>query len=292
MKPIRDAWAIQIEVTNACQNSCAHCTRAVRHVRKPYFMEPSLIELALRSLDGYVGRIGCMGGEPTSHPDFELICRLYQKYYDRGHTGLWTSGGSYYDRHKKLIMKTFQMQLYNDHSAVGEHHPFLIASEECVPDEDLRLRLIDQCWVQSKWSPAINPKGAFFCEIAAVLDLLFDGPGGMDIKPGWWKRELVDFQDQIDWACPKCSMAVPFPKVKNDIPVEFVSPGNLERLKRAGSPWKKYSVVDEQYDEQDIKAVLEEGYRPWDYLGPNRTRVKGMEGCGKYNYDLPHEVCI
>jgi len=44
MKPIYDAWLIQIEITNACGKKCAYCTRAVPHFKNPYFAEMTFIE--------------------------------------------------------------------------------------------------------------------------------------------------------------------------------------------------------------------------------------------------------
>ena len=63
-----------------------------------------------------------------------------------------------------------------------------------MPDE-VWLPLRDKCWVQNEWSASITPKGAFFCEIAAALDMLFDGPGGWKIEPGWWRRTPEEFGD-------------------------------------------------------------------------------------------------
>lgn len=79
MKPIYDAWLIQIEVTNACNIGCANCTRFVGHHKKPYFMDLDFVEKAVDSLQDFKGGIGIMGGEPTLHPQFEEICRLLQR---------------------------------------------------------------------------------------------------------------------------------------------------------------------------------------------------------------------
>ena len=52
MRPIRDMWFIQIEVTNACHMHCADCTRFVGHHKKPFFMDLPMIEKAIDSLAG------------------------------------------------------------------------------------------------------------------------------------------------------------------------------------------------------------------------------------------------
>ena len=54
-----------------------------------------------------------------------------------------------------------------------------------------------------------NSKGRIFCEVAASLDYLFEGPGGYEIKKGWWKKKPKDFQDQVKRYCTSCSGALP-----------------------------------------------------------------------------------
>ena len=60
MKPISENVVIQIEITNACHLSCANCSRLVGHHRKPFFMTPYQVRDAIRSLDGFPGRIDHM----------------------------------------------------------------------------------------------------------------------------------------------------------------------------------------------------------------------------------------
>lgn len=294
MKHLYDAWLIQIEITNACHLRCAHCSRGVPHVRKPYFMSLGEVEMALQSLEGWPKGVGCMGGEPTMHPEFEDICRLYQKHVGRARSGLWTSGGPQYDKYEKLIGETFRMVLYNDHSEVGKHQPLMIASEECVPDEKLRNELIDNCWLQKLWSPAINTKGAFFCEVAAVFDLLFEGPGGYEVEKGWWKKRVCDFRDQRDRYCRYCSIPVPLREVPNDAGKDYVSPANAERLLRAGSPWAKrgkIELIERQFDREDIELFISTSkYAPWEYLGESETRDKKGRMKGGYTKRREHTV--
>jgi hypothetical protein len=142
--------------------------------------------------------------------------------------------------------------------------------------------LIDRCWIQELWSPSINPKGAFFCEIAAVFDLLFDGPGGYPVEKDWWKKEVAGFQDQRDRYCGMCSMPVPLPQIKNDNPADTVSWENHKRLVKAGSDWK-CNVLSGQLTREDIEKTLEEGkYAPWEYLGEKGIRDK--DSCAKGGY--------
>jgi hypothetical protein len=261
MKAIKDAWLVQIDITNACHLRCAHCTRAVPHVRRPYFADLKFVETALRSLEGWRRGVGCMGGEPTVHPQFPEICRLYRRYFPKAQCGLFTAGGKLYEKHKDLIEQTFGIILYNDHSATGVHQPILVASEDVIKDEELRNELIDKCWVQWLWSPSITPRGAFFCEVAGTIDNLFYGPGGFPIEPGWWRRTPAECMGQRDEFCRSCSAPIPMPHYPQDLPHDYVSPSNLKRLEAVGSPLVrngKYRVLDAVYTREDIKRMKKE----------------------------------
>lgn len=270
MKPIYDAWLIQIEITNACNIGCANCTRMVGHHKKPYFMDMDFIEKALDSLEGFKGGVGIMGGEPTLHPQFEEICRLLQGKNLNHKSGLWTSGYKW-DFYKELIRKTFKRGVYyNDHSSPKQRHqPILIAIEELVDDKEIMWKLIDNCWVHDLWSPSINPKGAFFCEVAAALDLLFDGPGGYPVEQGWWNKTPSEFRDQVERYCPLCGGSLPFTCPSNKEANDLVTPKNYERLLRVDSPKAKAGKIEIFNKKMTNKEILylKEKWKPWDYLG-------------------------
>ena len=258
MKPINDAWLIQIEITNACINRCAHCTRAVRHFSIPYFFELNFIEQALQSMQGWKRGVGCMGGEPTLHPEFPEICALYRKYFPRRQCGIFTCGGPRFESYQTLIKETFGIIHYHNHKTPAYHQPIMAASEEIVPDPALRRALTRECWLQRKWSPAISKKGCFFCEVAATFDLLFDGPGGYPVAPGWWKKDERAFADQVERYCCLCSMPVPMESYPDDIPYDYVSPKNAKRLHVAGSPLAirdRLKIIDGPITSGSIREV-------------------------------------
>lgn len=102
-------------------------------------------------------------------------------------------------------------------------------------DADL-FAATEHCWIQESWSAAINPKGAWFCEVAASLSDLFNGPQGWDVQPDWWKATTKDFAAQRDWACRKCGAALPIKRIRNSQDErDDISESNLERLKAVGS---------------------------------------------------------
>lgn len=268
MKNIYDAWLIPIDITNACINKCAHCTRATRHFNRPYFMDLDTVEKALKSLRNWKKNVGCIGGEPTIHPQFEEICRLFRKYFPRNRCALFTCGGEKYKKYEDLIHKTFGIINYNEHKKPSHHQPMLVASQEVIKDKELLNELIDNCWLQYHWCPSITIKGCFFCEVAGTLDMLFDGPGGYPIKPGWWKIRKEQFHDQKERYCKLCSICIPIPSLPDNIDYELISKENAERLKN--SPLKargKLRIADHVYTREELEALVESNsYRhPKDY---------------------------
>jgi hypothetical protein len=287
MRPIHENTVIQIDITNACHLSCANCTRFVGHHRNPYFMCLDDVRRSIASLDGFPGRIGIMGGEPALHPQFREILALMREMIPyKPRREFWTAGFKWQE-YKEDILLTFDQDriAFNDHTQrTGKHQPLLVAIDEVVEDPELRKMLIDNCPFQLKWSAAITPKGAYFCEIAASQAWLLDGPDGYPIEPGWWRKEPADFQDQVEQFCGKCSGALPMPFFSDgrggrDGPTkDVVSPGNMERLLAAGSPKANrgnVTVWDKKITAEDIDKIGEwnprsfrdfEAHVPEDYV--------------------------
>lgn len=222
--------------------------------------------------EGFPGKIGIMGGEPTAHPKFAEICKMLQELVpEQGKRQLWTDGYRY-KKYEQIIKDTFDDENvhYNDHSdeKVGWHQPLLVASEESVADRELMWRLIHNCWIQWRWSASITPKGGFFCEVAAALDAMFDGPGGYPIEPGWWAKNPNEFFDQVERSCTRCSGAIPMPAVSAHADYDLVSPGNLERLRQMGSPrvaQGHFRVVEDKFTKEEIEAHIKAGWTPWNH---------------------------
>ena len=247
MKTPSEQWAVQIDVTNACPNRCSNCTRLTAHVRKPFFISPECFREACESVATFPedsvpdvqGRrkvIGMIGGEPTIHPQFEQLCAVMADVIpDRASRGLWSSLGPAYDRHADMIDAVFGYQNKHPHQPPARHQPVLVASEELMPDRGKRYALIRDCWLQNSWCGAITPKGVFFCEVAAALDIIFDGPGGLPIEPLWWNRSMLDFHDQIHRWCNRCGVCMPLPGRMDCDEMDDVSPGNLRALEAVGS---------------------------------------------------------
>lgn len=273
MKAIKDMWLVQIEITNSCFMECPNCTRFVGHNKKPYFMNLEVARKAIDSLQGFPGGVGIMGGEPTLHPQFFEICKMLQRRVPKAKRYIWTSGYNW-NKYRSIIRQTFAENVYfNDHTGTEQkHQPVLMAIEDMIDDRRLMKELIDKCWIQERWSASINPKGGFFCEVAAAMDILFEGPGGYPVEKGWWDKTPQQFQDQVQRYCYKCGIALPMPPRLNKEGVDYVSFNNYKRLEELKSPkFLKNCVrlVDERYSKAEVEEFARD-WQPWDYLGDQK----------------------
>lgn len=283
MKSPADMKVVQIDITNACHKACSNCTRFCGQHPKPFFMDVETFKRAVDSMEGFPGIVGIMGGEPTLHPQFSELMDYYAskieeprpaafigmptpsfkeyartvKYMRGRKRGLWSSLGAGYYRNFEQIQDVFAYQNLNDHQSINTHQAILVTRKELgIPDEEW-FKLRDNCWIQNIWSASITPKGAFFCEIAAALDMLFDGPGGWPIEPGWWKRKPSEFGEQLNW-CEMCSVALKVPTMNANEDTDIVSPLMLEKLKKVNGPKVRKNqlvVLDtKNYDSSKLKG--------------------------------------
>ena len=242
MRKVSEMSVIQIEITNVCDRSCSNCTRFCGHFIKDriFFVDVDYFRKAVNSLVSYQGIVGMIGGEPTLHPKFAELCHIFQELRpDKAKRGLWSNTRGKFNQYRTIINETFGYFNLNDHSTSPViHTPVLVASEDMISDPLIRWSYIQNCWVQNTWSAPITPKGVFFCEVAGMLSLLFDGPTGWDIEkdPEWWRKPISDYGEQIDWACSKCSCALLLLRRSCTDLKDDLSATNLKRLQQVDSP--------------------------------------------------------
>lgn len=302
MKSPQDMRIIQIDITNACIHKCSNCTRFCGHYKKPFYMDFETFKKAVDSFDGYCGTVGIMGGEPTLHPEFSRFLEYLNEhsYYPKAENllvrptkdfmktvaqmeqnntfinnehgikrncvlgyGLWSALSSKYSDYYELIQDTFNFQALNDHTNIMYHAPIMIRRKDMHLSDEEWIKIRDDCWAQKEWSATITPKGAFFCEIAGALDILFDGPGGWKIEPGWWKRTPDQFGDQLKW-CELCGIALnTFTRDANE-EVDDMSAWWYETLSELGSPKVKKDLVNilDISEDGSISEASKAGVRP------------------------------
>lgn len=310
MRSPADMKIIEIDITNACIHTCSNCTRMCGHHKKNYFMDFETFKRAVDSLDGFEGGIGMMGGEPTLHPEFERFAEYLaskyptQKEYNyflqptanfmrdrkleerhltythKSENGLvqrikgpvlFSSLASNYHKYYETIQDTFRYQGVNDHTESCLHQPILVTRKDMgIPDDEWE-KMRDNCWMQNVWSASITPKGCFFCEIAGVLDMLFDGPGGWPIEKGWWKRKPEDFKDQLHW-CEMCGVALNTRSRDANEGIDDASETMYNKLKEMNTPKYRKGLVN-LYTKDDIEKVQVGDNHKFDYHENNMNRL-------------------
>ncbi len=230
MKDVKDTWCIQIEVTNKCELHCSNCTHLVDYAKK-WEMDIETFQKAVNSLKDWPKMVGVIGGNPVLHSRYLELVDYMVKNLPRERRGMWVSNWGKNGMYKDLIQKEFSYVNYNPHAEQCEHQPILCASQDLVPDENVRREFISRCWVADIWSPSITPKGAYRCEVMGCMDMAINLNLGLPIEPGWWQRPLADFQGQLDAFCHMCSACIPM-KGRNDMDyVDDVSPSNMDKFK-------------------------------------------------------------
>ena len=304
---------VQIDITDACPHNCANCTRFNRNKAHHYFMDFVTFKKCVDSVVDYPGGlVGIMGGEPTLHPEFETFLRYYAEkigpryvgaskaglkliqdfsyYYGtalrhmrpKSRRGLFSSVSKTYAKHYEIIQDVFpEYQCLNDHAHPGRHVSLMCASNELpgISPED-KAAMIDRCWVNGTWSASMTPKGAYFCEVAGQLDMLFDAipddarekngmpkSGGVEIEPGWYKRGHDDFGDQKLW-CNFCGAAMPC--IKNpDAPESIADLMPLANAGRETVTPKMYAYLSQVQSPRLAKGEIEildlDAYDPGHY---------------------------
>jgi hypothetical protein len=276
MKPISEAWCIQIELNNYCPHSCAYCTRFTHHLRddQKYNLGPETLKYILNAMEfkGYEGKLGIIGGEPTVHPQFELIGKvIFDNWTAKGkYIALWSSGGTKFYRWKEMIDKVFSWIAFNDKRDPACHHQAMtMAPKDMVPDEILRQELIENCWVQREWCPSITPKGVYFCECAAAWARILDGPDGWSMDEDWLNYGPEEYKSQM-WACQLCGMCVPQP-AQGLGEREKISKSVLAEFEEHNINVTGFELAEDFVDREEYAKRIAVGWAPGEYT-PGRAK--------------------
>lgn len=250
--------------------------------------------------------IGIIGGEPLLHPQFpELVDIMVREIPEPYFRGLWTSRdwktghhpkwGAYAPQVLRLLgpnpkyntsgpshrhssgyinwnMHLPEMQVH--------HQPILVASRDVVADRRHRWQLIRDCWVQRNWSSTVTPKGFFFCEVAAHLDMVLDGPGGLPLEPDVWRGDLVFVEDadgvsqptgpyaeQILRSCESCGACLPLPGRRDAENRDDISRSNFIALEALRSPRvRRGEIVPHDFGDTYTDNKFRDGWDPKVYV--------------------------
>jgi hypothetical protein len=224
---------MEISVTSMCDKACFGCTQASNLVRKRKFITPEQFELACKSLDGYWGVIAMHGGNPCLHPQFEELCAIMRKYVSFEQRGIYTNRlmGNGEACRETFNPKMSNFNVHMDRQAYEEvmrewpevrpfgldrdcrHTPPFVALQDVVDSESERWDLIVRCDINQNWSGMVcvvnGEVRAFFCEIAGCMAMLYEGiwpDTGLPAEPGWWRRPIEDYTEQINLYCHRCGI--------------------------------------------------------------------------------------
>lgn len=219
---------ICIDITNKCDLACSNCTRLLENQDAFWDMTPENFRTAVRSLADFPGMIAVIGGNPPMHRNFREICEiLVAEVPDKRRRGLWTNNVF---KHGALAEETFggfnlnphgdergveslrhlrELGVGNYYSGHSSHSPLLTAVRDLFDEEEMWER-ISHCDINREWSASIvQNKGklrAYFCEVAAAFDLARGTDHGIEVTPGWWRKHVAEFEDQIAHFCPGCGI--------------------------------------------------------------------------------------
>lgn len=245
MRPVID-MEIQVEITNFCYRGCSNCTRLCGMHPKPFFMSFEEFKQAIDCSIQSPKLLGTMGGEPLAHPEFEKFAYYLHSKVPKEKCGLWTCLPKGKEKYRKVICETYGNVFINSHERDDIlHGPILVASQEVKLDKWLKDYFIYHCWIQNSWSASITPKGAYFCEVAAALDMLLNLNLGWKVEPGWWTRSPQHFGEQLS-LCDYCGVAMPLKKRLSNEGIYDISPMMYEKLKDISPKLKqkKYNIHD------------------------------------------------
>ncbi len=221
---------ICIDITNKCDLACSNCTRMLENQDTFWEMSPDNFRLAVKSLEGYPGIIAIIGGNPTMHRNFREICEIFvEEVPDKNQRGLWTNNVF---KHEAIAEDVFGVLNLNPHGEArgikslgrlkslsdrtvwyhensSSHSPLLTAGKDLFNEEEM-WRRISECDINQNWSATIIPnKGvlrAYFCEVAGSFDLTRCTDHGIELYPGWWRKHISEFRDQVVRFCPGCGV--------------------------------------------------------------------------------------
>ena len=255
MREIKDMHTIQIDVTNRCELRCSNCTRMLAHHPRSYSMTVEQFATAVESLAGFGGIVGVFGGNPTMHLQFADLCEILRAHVPRPRRGIWASR---LNGHGPLISETFgylNLNVHGDAKAAAEirrdvpeakvfgeadcwHKPSMVALADLVEPEYWPA-IIDHCPIQNRWSAIISPMpngylGCYPCEIMSGWDWVDGTSTGVDAEPGWWRRDLAQWQVHFGSYCHRCGLCLDLPARRDSERMDDVSKMHAAKAGRRG----------------------------------------------------------
>jgi hypothetical protein len=256
---------ICIDITNKCDLACSNCTRLLENQDEFWEMTPENFRLAVRSLQDFPGIIAIIGGNPAMHRNFKEICDIFvEEIPNKMQRGLWTDNIFKHSDLAKDVFGIFNLNPHGTergikslealktlgwyHEAYSSHSPLLTAGKDLFEEEEMWDR-ISKCDINREWSASIvQNQGnvrAYFCEVAASFDLARGTDNGIEAVPGWWRRHVSEFEDQVRHFCPGCGVPA---KLKGHMDFENTDTytrSNADLALKSSKKGRKIAELDE-----------------------------------------------
>ena len=217
---------ICIDVTNKCDLACSNCTRLLENQDAFWDMSVDNFRMAARSMKDFPGIVAVIGGNPVMHAKFEQICHIFcEEIPEKRQRGLWTNNVFKHAALAKEVFGVFNLNPHGVdrgikslaplragswyHDGYSSHAPMLVAGKDLFGEEEMWDR-ISRCDINHYWSATVTQnKGelrAYFCEVAGAFDLARGTDHGIPVVPGWWRRNIAEFEPQVRHFCPGCGV--------------------------------------------------------------------------------------
>lgn len=120
--------SLELDITNKCNFNCIHCNRSANSKRTEELNYTTIERIAQETKSLGVKRIQILGGEPTIHPEFYDICKLFA---NAGASDLFTStnGWKLNTKTKDILCSSFNTVQVSLHSVNKETHDYIADRE-------------------------------------------------------------------------------------------------------------------------------------------------------------------
>lgn len=283
---------MQIEITTACNLMCSNCTRLLPFRKDVKHMTVDCFETAVRSLEGWPGKVCIFGGNPPAHPKFAELMNILVKYVpDQRRRGLWANNLL---KHGQLIRDvfyphgTFNLNAHADERAAAEidrwlpgkliessrsrpamHGPIAMDRRDYALTDAEWVALREACDINRNWSGIIversgKPYG-YFCEVASSIDGVRSENHGMPALPGWWRSRMdaPEFENQVRQCCDRgCG-----------VPLKLIGHNDREDTYDISPSWKEIFGEPKHVSlavHDEVSA--QKSHETTDYMGLRKTR--------------------
>lgn len=195
---------IILDITYACNLKCVKCNRSCRHAPSDEFMTLSQVERFIRESFDQKRKwrqIWIEGGEPTLHPDIDLILDIlidYKRMYSPLLKIQLNSNGFGDETIRKLERIGKRIKIYSSEKNspdVKDFCAFNVApcDFETFKDTDFSMG----CYLPSFHGLCLNMNGYYHCTCAGGIDRVLGLDIGFKKLPGredrWWERQMSAF---------------------------------------------------------------------------------------------------